>query len=180
MNVHRKCLGVLLVIATVGVGSTCTWAGLDGKDVTDLSDRDFAAQAITIARTQVKLSELAIDQGSDAKVQDFARKLAKENAAMADQLTDASRALKIGLDYVREDEAKVAYSRAAALKGAEFDRVFIKDAVDKHAALVALFEREAKSGDNTDIKTIATNSLQRLKDQLKEARSILDGLKEKR
>ncbi len=179
MNTHRKCFWVLLVIATVGFGSMRASAGQD-KDVTDLSDRDFAAQAITIAKTQVKLSELASDQASDTKVKDFAKKVAKANAAMADQLTDASRALKIGLDYVREDEAKAVYSRTAALMGAEFDLAFVKDTVEKHVALVALVEREAKSGDNADIKTIAANSLPRLKEQLKEARTLLDGLKEKR
>jgi len=56
----------------------------------------------------------------------------------------------------------------------------IKAAVDIHVVLVALFEREAKSGEIADIKTIAANSLQRLKDQLKGSRTVLDGLKEKR
>jgi putative membrane protein len=180
MNVHLKSLGLLFVIATVVVGPVRVRADQDNKDLTALSDREFAAQAITIAKTQVKLSELAINQASDTKVTDFAKKMAKENAAMADQLTDASRALKIGLDYAREDEAKAAYSRIEALMGAEFDRTFIKAAIDNHVVLVALFEREAKSGENADIKTIAANSSQRLKDQLKEARTILDGLKEKR
>jgi putative membrane protein len=66
------------------------------------------------------------------------------------------------------------------LQGADFDREYLKQIIDCHDKAVTLFEREAKTGTNADLKMVAGGTLPKIKEHLKEARALRDGLKGKK
>jgi putative membrane protein len=177
MNQARKRLALLAAVATLTIMGSAARAD---KDDAPILDRDFAAQTITAAKADARLCELAAKQATDDKVKELAQKVLKEDNALADRLTDASRDLMIGLDYELEKAAKANWTRLSNLQGAEFDREFMKLIVDNHVAAVNRMEREVRSGTNAAIKAVAEESVKHFKDNLKDARSLLDAVKDKK
>jgi putative membrane protein len=180
MSYQRQCRSLLVAVTLLLIGCSAGRAGKDDNDLPPIRDREFAARAISAAKADVRLCELAVKQTSNDKVKDFAQALAKQDGLMADKLTDASRDLMIGVDYELEKEAKATFTRLAKLKGAEFDREFIKVMDDHQVNAVSLFLREAKSGTNAAIKAVAEEESPRLKERMREARTLWDAVKDQK
>ena len=52
------------------------------------------------------------------------------------------------------------------LKGPDFDQAYMKDMVRDHKEAVKLFQKEAESGEDNDLKTFASKTLPTLQDHL--------------
>jgi putative membrane protein len=180
MSNLSKRLPLGLAVAALALCFAAARADKDSKEPEPITDTDFLAQAATSGNAEVKLSELATKQAGDDKVKTFAQKLVKEHTALNDKLADAGRGLKFGVVLALEKETKATYDRLSKLQGAEFDREYLKQMIDDHEKAVTLFEREAKTGTNADVKKFAGDNLAKIKEHLKEARDLRDGLKEKK
>src|SRR5258707_6054492 len=159
MNNLSKRLPLALAIGGLVLCFTVARADKDSKESEPITDTDFLAQAATSGNAEVKLSELAAKQAGDDKVKAFAQKLVKEHTVLNDKLADAGRGLKFGVVLALEKETKATYDRLSKLQGAEFDREYLKQMIDDHEKAVTLFEREAKTGANADVKKFAGDNL---------------------
>lgn len=169
-----------LAVAALVLCFAAARADKDGKEPEPIMDTEFLAQASTSGTAEIKLSELAAKQAADDKVKGFAQKLIKEHMVLNDKLADAGRGLKFGIVLGLEKETKATYDRLSKLQGAEFDREYLKQMIDDHEKAVTLFEREAKTGTNTDVKKFAADNLPKIKEHLKEARDLRESLKDKK
>jgi putative membrane protein len=52
------------------------------------------------------------------------------------------------------------------LEGAVFDRAYVEDQIRDHEKTIALFEREAKTGKDAELKAFAEKTLPTLKEHL--------------
>jgi putative membrane protein len=176
-NVNKRLRLGLAVAALVLCHSA---ARADQEQPEPILDSQFLADATTSGNAAVQLSKLAVEQADDAKVKAFAQKQIKERTALNDKIVDAGRGLKFGVDLVLEKEWQTTYDQLSKLQGADFDREYLKLIIDCHDKAVTLFEREAKTGTNADLKKVASDSLPKIKEHLKQARALRDGLKEKK
>jgi putative membrane protein len=179
MSELKKCLPVVLT-AVLALGVGVARADKDPKDVDPIKDADFLVQASTAGTAEVKLGELATKQATDEKVKAFAQKMVKDHGAMNDKLAEMAKGLKLAVVTGLEKDAKATYDRLAKLKGAEFDREYMKVMVDDHEKAVTLFEREAKTGTDAGMKAFAIENVAHVKDHLKDARDISDAIKDKK
>jgi putative membrane protein len=62
------------------------------------------------------------------------------------------------------------YDRLSKLSGADFDKAYMTDMLKDHEKDVAMFEKEANSGKDADVKAWATSTLPTLRDHLQLAR----------
>jgi putative membrane protein len=176
----KKCLPVVLTVAVLALAVCAARAQKDQKDPEPIKDPDFLVQAFTAGTADVKLGELAAKQATDEKVKAFAQKMVKEHGMMNDKLAEMAKGLKLAVVTGLEKDAKATYDQLAKLKGAEFDREYMKVMVADHEKAVTLFEREAKTGTDAGLKAFAIEHVAHVKDHLKEAREILDGIKDKK
>ncbi len=58
------------------------------------------------------------------------------------------------------------------LEGAAFDQAYIADQIKDHEKAIALFEKEARSGKDAELKAFAEKTLPTLKDHLTAVRSL--------
>src|SRR5439155_6580051 len=62
--------------------------------------------------------------------------------------------------------------RLSGLSGADFDRAYMSEMVRDHTEDVALFEHEAQSASDADVKAYAARSLPTLREHLAVARQV--------
>lgn len=136
------------------------------------TDREFMISAATIDMTAAHEGQMAADHAVRDDVRDFARMLTKDDSESFGHL--AELAAKTGVTIPRGiDTARIpAVQGLAALKGSRFDRQFTRDEIANEQRALAVFKREAKYGQNSDVKAYANNMIPVFDNDLKRARQI--------
>jgi putative membrane protein len=121
---------------------------------------------------EAHLGQMAQDQGAAQGVKDFGQTLVTDHTNDYQQLTasagKANLTVPKGLDAAR-DRMIAPFNK---LKGAAFDRKFIQEMVVGHTKAIAEYRREARDGQNADIKAYATQALPTLEKHLEIARGL--------
>lgn len=151
--------------------------GAEEKKASADQDTDFLVKAFTGGVAEVRLSEYVAKHAADEKVRDFADRLAKDHKALNTTLGENARRLKVAVVAGQEKETKDKLDKLSKLKGNDLDLEFLHCMIDDHEKAIKVFEKESKSGLDSDLKTVATNNLKILKNHLDEARSHLARLK---
>jgi putative membrane protein len=165
-------LGLAFLLAT-GAGAA------QNKGEKPALDRDFLVKAVTCNHAEVQYSELADKHASSAHVKDFARKMQKAHTRSNESLGRLAADQKLAVAAGTEKETKDTAERLSRLKGADFDREYMKTMVDAHERAVRLFDTQARDGKDARLSTFARDQLPRLREHLKEARAIYDEVKTK-
>lgn len=164
----------ILMAGAVLFGVTLAVSADDTKPVNDV---DFLAKAAACGTAEVKYSELAVKQATNAKVKEFARTMVDAHKEANNKLGEFARGLKTAVLTGLEKDKQETYDRLSRLSGAEFDRAYMKQMVEDHEKAIKLFEAQSKTGKHDRLKTFAADTLPRLKKHLEEARGIADELK---
>ncbi len=144
-------------------GATGAMGGSDQKFV------DFAAQT---DMTEAHLGQLAQDQAPAQNVKDFAQMLVTDHTDDYNKLTAA--ATKANLMVPKGIDA--AHNKMIApfekLKGASFDRHYVREMVMGHEKAIAQYKKEEADGQNADLKAYATAALPVLQKHLDAAKDL--------
>lgn len=153
----------------------CAVAAFAAPSSSQLSpaDKHFIATAADVNMTEAHLGQMAENQAAGANVKDFAHKLTDDHSKaygellqLAQQQGDTS--IPRGIN-IRTDHAAASLMH---LKGAQFDRSFIRDEVTDHEKALAEFKREADHGTNPELKAWAQKMIPVLEDHLNTAKSL--------
>jgi putative membrane protein len=121
--------------------------------------------------------EMAQNKASHAEVKDFARMLVKDESESFGHLAELAAkdgvAIPRGIDAARIAEIK----GLSGLKGAQFDRQFVHDEVGAEQRALAAFKREAKYGENSDLKAYANNMIPVFDNDLRRAQQVAGSVK---
>ena len=123
------------------------------------TDQAFVDLAGQTDMTEAHLGQLAADQAASPGVKEFAQMLVTDHTADYTQLTavatKASLTVPKGLD-AKQQKMIAPYEK---LHGKAFDRRFAHDMVAGHEAAIAAYNKEARDGQNADLKAYATQAL---------------------
>ena len=72
------------------------------------------------------------------------------------------------------------YDEIAKKTGADFDKAYLSALIDDHKKDVKLFEKEAKSGNDSELKTWAANTLPTLRHHLEMVQTIEKDIRSRR
>ena len=162
----------LTLVALLALGA---WARADKAGD---GDKDFLMKASTDGDAEVRFAQLAEKQAGSDAVKTFAREMSKEHDAANKQLADAAKGMKLAIVAGLEKSKRDEYERLSKLKGAEFDREYMRLAVDMHEKAVKVFEDESKRTDGNDnLRKFAADTLPKLRDHLKKAREVANTVK---
>jgi putative membrane protein len=182
-RMHSTRKHALMAIATLGL---CAAAGLaqaadpmtsaTGGNLSS-DDRSFVEKATIGGMTEVQAGKLAQQKGSSPAVKDFGAKMVADHTKAGAELAKIATAKNVTPPGTLDKSHKSDIDKLSEKSGADFDKAFMKQMISDHKSTISLFEKEAKSAKDGDLKSFAGSTLPTLQDHLKMAQSVSDGLK---
>ena len=167
----------LVLRSTFAAMLLVTGFGLHAADKADggklsKSDRNFITEAAHGGHAEVELGKMAQQNGGSQEVKSFGERMVQDHGKANEEL--AAIAKNHGVTPPMEPNAKqrADAKRLAKLKGAEFDRAYADLMVKDHQKTIALFEKEAKSGGQEELKAFASKTLPVLQEHHKMAQGL--------
>ena len=134
------------------------------KGSTPAADKMFAVQAAKGGMGEVALGQLAQQKAGSDAVKQFATHMVDDHTQANDALKQVASTKNIMLPAAPPMDAKA--KKLENMSGAEFDKAYMAMMLDDHKKTIALFQKEAASGKDPDLKAFATKTLPTLKGHL--------------
>jgi putative membrane protein len=137
------------------------------------TDAGFYQNATGANVAEIELSQLALKQGSSAKVKQFAQKMVDDHTKANEKLGSLRNGDKgYSTTTSPPPDAQKDIDALKLLNGKEFDRQYAKVMVAGHEKAVAMFEVEAEKGSNPAMKAFAKETLPTIKEHQKMAKAL--------
>lgn len=140
-------------------------------------DQKFAEEAASGGMAEVEAGKLAQSKATSGTVKAFAEQMVSDHGRANAQLKQLALSKGITLPTGPGRSQIRALEKAGKLQGADFDREYMKLMVAEHKRTVSLFEKEARNGKDTELKSFASGLLPDLQRHLQRAESIEGELK---
>ncbi|MFY9824581.1 MAG: DUF4142 domain-containing protein [Thermoanaerobaculia bacterium] len=133
------------------------------------ADRKFFTNASQGGMLEVELGKIAAAKASNADVKTFGQRMVDDHSKANDQLKQLAAQKSVTLSDKLSPAKQKVVDKYNKLSGAAFDSSYMSNMVTDHKEDVAEFQREAKSGKDSDLKSWAQTTLPTLQDHLKMA-----------
>jgi putative membrane protein len=160
---------VALAVTLLGQQGTVRGGGIAPRIT---NDQEFVAHALAQGILEVKLSERAAKQATDARVREFAQKLVNEHEKCNKKLLTMASEMKLAVVAGLDKDSKETFERVTRLEGDAFNRAYIAQQVKMHERAIDLFEKRASATKDATVKGFINDALPNLRQHLKEAREI--------
>ena len=156
-----------MIIATAG-------CGLFASVALAQTAQDFATKVAISDMFEIQSSQLALSKQPDADTKPFAEKMVQDHQKTSNELkalVDGGK-VKATLPTALDAEHQKLLDDLKAKNGKDFDQSYDQVQLKAHRDAVALFEAYAKTGDNSDLKSWAGQTLPHLKEHLSMAEKL--------
>lgn len=164
---------ILALVCCIALGSLPALAAQKkaaGAPMTDQQFVDFAAQTDMV---EANLGQLAQNNASSQDVKDYGQMLATDHTNDFSQLHAAAQQANITVpDAIDAAHDKAMITPMEKLKGAAFDRTYIRNMVAGHTKAIAVYKKEATDAQNDGLKTYAQAALPTLQKHLDQAKGL--------
>jgi putative membrane protein len=151
---------------TTATKKTTTSAATSGLSS---ADRKFFTDASQGGMLEVELGKIAAEKGSNPDVKTFGQRMVDDHSKANDQLKGLAAQKNVKLSDKLSPAKQKMVAKYNKLSGAAFDSSYMSNMVTDHKQDVAEFQKEAKSGKDSDVKSWAQTTLPTLQDHLKMA-----------
>jgi len=143
-----------------------------GDSVVTGGDLAFMNDAAMGGMAEVELGRLAINQAASKEVKAFAQHMIDDHSKAGEELKQLAQGKKVMLPPDVSPTHKEVMGKLSPLKGAEFDRAYVKAMVEDHVKDVTAFEAVSKNATDADVKAYAAKTLPTLQQHLQMIRGI--------
>ncbi|HLH30305.1 MAG TPA: DUF4142 domain-containing protein [Terriglobia bacterium] len=141
------------------------------------ADRDFVKQAEKDNLQERVLGRMAQEQSQNNDVKSYGKMLVKDHNDALQQLVDLMNKNGMPQPKTLPEERTDAIKKMEGLKGAAFDKEFVNMMVEDHQKAIDLFQKEANTAQNSDVRDYAKDVLPTLQKHLKDAKNLLSKIK---
>jgi putative membrane protein len=135
-------------------------------------DASFFKRAAEGGIFEVDAGNLAQQKSTNQQVKDFGAMMVKDHSAANQKLQSIAASKSITLPTSASVGQMATKGKLDVLSGDTFDKSYIKSQVKAHQQTIALFKKEIASGQDTDAKAFATDTLPTLRAHLKAIKAI--------
>jgi putative membrane protein len=135
-------------------------------------DQQFAQKAAEGGLMEVQLGQLAQQQAKDQQVVQFGQRMVQDHGQANEKLMAIAEQKAIQLPQELSGDAQQKYEEMQQLLGAEFDEAYMDEMVEDHEKDIELFEQQAESGEDPDLRTFAEEALPTLREHLELAKQV--------
>ncbi len=132
-------------------------------------DQKFMMEAAKGNMMEVHMGHMGQEKGSSAAVKTFSQQLIDDHSKAGDELMALARRKGVTLP---PDNSSSMSSPLSSKTGSEFDSAFAKDMIADHHKDIAMFQKEANSGSDPDVKAWASKSIPTLQSHLDMAKAL--------
>jgi len=129
------------------------------KSAINDADMYFMNEATEINLEEIRLSEVALERSKNPEIRILGKKLTDQHYQSLLDLTALASRINITIPTKLGDKENVDYEKLNHMAGEALDREYVTMMVKEHKEAIALFEKEAKSGTDPDIKKWAAATL---------------------
>lgn len=140
-------------------------------------DRKFVMQARPMNLAEVKLGELARDYASHDELRKLGEMLIQDHSDTNRQLMQIMRGSDVKAPDQMDPEHQKIEERLLELEGEDFDKEFVRTQMKDHQQMISLFEREAKEGEDPDLKEFAKGCVPVLQHHLQQLRGLASSMR---
>ena len=141
------------------------------------SGQKFVKKATDANLAEINHGNVALQQAADAEVRQFAQRMVTDHSMANQELIMLADRKNIRVPQEMSKKHREMQEKLTKLRGAEFDRVYMKHMVHGHKEAVSLFENETKMGQDADLKAFAAKTLPKLQEHLTMAQKIAEKTK---
>lgn len=134
-----------------------------GDQVVTGGDLAFLNDAAAGGMAEVALGRLAVERTTNPEVKRFAERVIADHSKAGDELKQLAQRKQVMLPADVNPQHKETLAHLSDLRGAAFDREYVKAMVENHIKDVTAFEAVAKGAVDADVKEFATKTLPTLK-----------------
>jgi len=142
-------------------------------------DATFAMKAAQGGLAEVSEGKLAASKGSDPKIKEFGEKMVSDHGKANDELKAVAQKSGVTLPTEASKKEQDDANKLGQKMGKDFDEAYAKMMVKDHEEDVALFQKEADSGSDPNLKAFAQKTLPTLKEHLSMAKELQGSSKNK-
>jgi predicted outer membrane protein len=133
-------------------------------------DKEFVQAASMSSSTEIDAAKMAEAQSEDKDVKSFARHMAIDHTKLTAELKMAA---PHGVTVPKDNSDTTVLASLKPLRGKEFDTAYIKQVgLAGHKKAVEVFQTEASSGQNAELKKAAQKALPTIKKHLEMAQDL--------
>ena len=134
-------------------------------------DRNFIAQAEEDNVRDRAIGQLVAARSGNERVKNYAEALLKEHSNALEKLDAIIQKYSVKPPAPPEEQQKVT-AQLARLSRRSLDRQFVKLMVEDHAKAIAVFQQEANSSEDRDVRHYAIDQLPMLDNLLNQAQEL--------
>lgn len=135
-------------------------------------DRKFVMMARPMGLAEIKMAQIAKDYASDPKIKQFADQIIQDHTSSNRQLMKLVKGSDVSVPDSLDREHEKLIDKLWSLEGEEFDKEFMRAEIRDHEQAVNLYQREASSGQDSDLKEFARGCVPILQEHLNHAKNI--------
>jgi len=135
-------------------------------------DQDFYKHAAEGGIAEVEAGKLAESKGSSPAVKDFGAMMVKDHTEANSKLKAVASTQNVDLPSSSSPKQMATKAKLEVLTGDTFDKSYIKGQIAAHEETAALLKKEIASGQDTQAKAFAKETLPTVQAHLKKIRAI--------
>jgi len=136
------------------------------------TDHKFVMEAAVGGMEEVQLGQLAAQKASDPDVKNFGQHMVDDHSKANTQLMQLASQKGVTPPTTLPADKQKDMDKLNSLSGAAFDKAYMAMMVKDHKKDVSEFQKESKSGKDSDLKSFASTTLPTLQNHLKMAQDI--------
>jgi putative membrane protein len=178
---HVAAVGlILLVLAVMAVaarresnagGQNSNQSGGAAATVSS-ADRKFATMAAMGGMAEVELGNLAQQNAQSDEVKQFGARMVRDHSAANQQLMRIVATKDATMPTQLDEQHRKVFEKLSEMRGAEFDRAYMRQMVEDHEKTIKKFREEAQQGNDPDLKAFAQSTMPVLEQHHKLAQDI--------
>lgn len=149
-----------------------------GSQALNPAEQAFLRKVSSANAAEIELGTLAEQRANSDAVKQFGHRMVQDHSQANDQISTFARAHNVNIVKSGGTERQETQQRdlLRRLSGMEFDRSYIRDAVEEHQKDLKVFQDEANSGQNAELKSLAGDIQKVVADHLAMAKTIQNQL----
>ena len=137
-----------------------------------VKDKSFAQEAAMGGMAEVELGKLAQQNAQNDDVKQFGARMVQDHSDANQQLMTILTAKDFSVPQQLDEKHRRTMDKLSKMRGAEFDRAYMREMVEDHDTDVKKFRQQAQNGADADLKAFAQKTLPVLEQHQKLAHDL--------
>jgi putative membrane protein len=129
-------------------------------------------EAAKMNNATIKFAQLASEKGQNAELKRFVRTLEQDHKKAQDKLEKIAQKHNVTLPTSLDARCQEELSKLQSLSGAEFDKEFVKGALEGHAVAMTHLEKASKEVKDADVAQYTRDMLAQVRNHQRQTREI--------